>query len=117
MHIIAVYGSLKRGKYNHREGMKHVGDSSIRGSMFMCYSYPHLYPENRCVPEQVIEYPVELYEVDEDMFNRLDRMERVAGYLGEVLSFTLTDGTVKEATIWFKTGEAKDSTLPYITSY
>lgn len=113
---IAVYGSLKKGKYNHREGMNHVGNSTIRGSMFMCFSYPHLYPEDRSVPEQVKEYPVEIYEVDEELFGALDRMERGAGYTGEVLSFD-TDSGVVDATLWFKNGEGKDTRLPYITEY
>ncbi len=117
MTTIAVYGSLKAGKYNHNSTrMKRVGDSSVMGSMFLCGSYPHLYPEDRSVPEQVMQYPVELYEVDDDYFGQLDRMERGAGYTGHVQLFQTGDKQV-EATIWFKNGEGKDSRLPYITSY
>lgn len=116
MKRIAVYGSLKRGKYNHRESMKFIGESTIRGSMFLCYSYPHLYPEDRSLPEHVIEYPVELFEVDDEMFQSLDRMEQGAGYTGHLLTFKTVDGEV-EALLWFKDGHGKDSSLPYITSY
>jgi gamma-glutamylcyclotransferase (GGCT)/AIG2-like uncharacterized protein YtfP len=118
MKRIAVYGSLKKGKYNYRgdDKMKFIGDSTIMGSMFLCHSYPHLYPVERSVAEQVMVYPVELYEVDEDTFAGLDRMETGAGYKGEMLPFETSEGTV-EAILWFKNGEGKDSTLPYITSY
>jgi gamma-glutamylcyclotransferase (GGCT)/AIG2-like uncharacterized protein YtfP len=113
MKTIAVYGSLKRGKYNHNESqMTRVGDGAVRGSMFMCYSYPHLYPVDRSVPEQVIDYPVEIYTVSDEYFARLDRMESGAGYEGVLEKF----GDF-EAIIWYKKGHGKDTTLPYITEY
>ena len=85
MKAIAVYGSLKKGFYNHS---LLIGVSDYLGegveSGFQLYSlgsYPCAVKTGN--PEDKIR--VEYYLVDEGTFQRLDRMERAAGYYQEDL--------------------------------
>lgn len=81
MRKIGVYGSLKKGMYNYRkEQGEPIAHGTIRGAMFLPYSYPHLFREAVSDPQHVKEYDVEVYEVSDDLFDSLNRMEVGAGY-------------------------------------
>lgn len=88
MITIGVYGSLKSGFYNHeRFGLDKCNrlspDLTIMGSMFMSNGYPEMYLEpygyDGIMPP-IKDYPLEVYEVPEDLFEILDGMEVGAGY-------------------------------------
>ena len=76
MKTIAVYGSLKKGKYNHLmiEDCVKVGDIKVRGTMYLVSSYPAL------IEEGDNEYDAEVYEVPEDIYHSVRGMELGAGY-------------------------------------
>jgi gamma-glutamylcyclotransferase (GGCT)/AIG2-like uncharacterized protein YtfP len=79
MKTIAVYGSLKKGKHNHSllETAKFIGDTTVRGTLYSMGSYPAL------IAEGDNEYPAEVYEVDDEFYNSIKRMELGAGYREE----------------------------------
>lgn len=79
---IAVYGSLKKGFYNHnRFNMgEPIARGKIRGAMFLMYSYPHLYRSGFCDKGLERSHEVEVYDVDDDTYNAIKRMEISAGY-------------------------------------
>ena len=81
MKKIAVYGSLKKGFYNYRENMgEPIAHGTVRGSMYLASSYPHLYREEVSEPEHVREHAVEVYEVADDTYAGIEGMELGAGY-------------------------------------
>ena len=82
MKYIAVYGSLKKGFYNHaRFGLgEPLARGTIRGSMFLLHTYPHLFREGVKVPELDREHEVEVYEVDEEVYQSIKSMEIQSGY-------------------------------------
>lgn len=76
MKTIAVYGSLKNGKYNHSilEGSKYLGSTKVTGTLYRVSSYPALIEEGNN------EYDAEVYEVSDDVFYYIHSMELGAGY-------------------------------------
>lgn len=76
MKTIAVYGSLKKGRYNHSflSEMKMIGTTTVKGTLYRVSSYPAL------VDEGENEYDAEVYEVDDYIYERIKRMEIGAGY-------------------------------------
>lgn len=83
---VAVYGSLKKGAYNHdRFGLKDpIGHDTVFGSMFLEHSYPRLYDIGVIEDEGGYkEYPVEIYDLDDETFNQIDGMESASGYYKE----------------------------------
>lgn len=78
MFKIAVYGSLKKGKYNHVmiKDSQFIGDDKIKGYMTLVYSYPQL-----LLTEDGDEHDIEVYLVDEPTYIRLHGMEIGAGYV------------------------------------
>jgi gamma-glutamylcyclotransferase (GGCT)/AIG2-like uncharacterized protein YtfP len=78
-HVIAVYGTLRRGGQNHRllDGAQFLGSGRIQGRLHVVraatrrpYAYPLLLPDDS---ERVV---VELYRlVDAHMLRNLDRLE------------------------------------------
>lgn len=81
--VIAVYGSLKMGRYNHPliQGSEFLGESKIKGSMYSLGSYPALLPDGD------LEYGVELYKVSDPQYLRVRNMELGAGYIEKELEF------------------------------
>lgn len=80
-HKIAVYGSLKKGFYNYRDSMgEPIAHGTIKGAMYLCGGYPHLYRPEVSQEDLVREHPVEVYEIDESVYNPIERMELGAGY-------------------------------------
>ena len=80
MKAITVYGSLKRGHYNHSmiKGVaEFLGEGVEKGfQLFSLGAYPAAVRTSR--PEDKIR--VEYYLVDDWTFDRLNRMELAAGY-------------------------------------
>lgn len=70
---VFVYGTLKRGYWNHRllEKSKFVGEGTISGyELYDLGSYPGIIPG-----EKKDEVDGELYEIDNETLIRLDRLE------------------------------------------
>lgn len=112
MKLIGVYGTLKAGQYNHiRFGLQNCirqADSTIRGAMDLyAYSYPRLYADG-LYPQYEQNHVLEVYEAYETLYNRLDTMERGAGYYTHTES--LEDG--RSVDIWLM-----DPKHPFIPSY
>ncbi len=86
MKTIAVYGSLKRGRYNHdliKDG-KYLGTGWYQGTMYSLGSYPAI------VDEGVKPYMVELFQVDDKTFDAVSYMEITAGYLEKEIDIEYT---------------------------
>jgi len=80
---LAVFGSLKKGFFNHGilKDCPKVDEGTVRGAMYLCYSYPHLYREEaKLDPALYRDHGVEIYEVPQNTFQRIEAMERGAGY-------------------------------------
>lgn len=103
MHKIGVYGSLKKGMYNYRkEQGEPIAHGKVSGAMFLPYSYPHLFRAEVSDPQHVKEYDVEVYEVSDDLFNSLNRMEEGAGY--QAVDCTIAG---HEVVVWFMNDNVK----------
>ena len=91
MKKVAFHGSLRRGFGNHTRFNigEMIGESTVRGAMFLFYSYPHLYLEGVCEPEKYRDHKVEIYELDDETYSMIEGMEIGAGY--QVVNKTLTD--------------------------
>jgi len=92
MRTIAVYGSLKSGKYNHDllRGSKYVGLANEKGNMYLVSSYPAFEPS-----EEGSDYAFELYEVSDNVFEAVDNMELGAGYDSVEKDFTVSGKVIK----------------------
>ena len=102
MKTIAVYGSLKQGKHNH--GMiasgKYVGRSNRTGHMYLISTYPAFIPA-----DDGLNHHFELYEVDDDTYQRVRGMEISAGYNEETAEFEMRgSGEIVEA-LFYPAGE------------
>lgn len=83
MKTVAVYGSLKLGRYNHAiiSDCKFLGESTIKGTMYSLGSYPAL------IEDGDDEHRVELYELPDDIYLRVKRMEIGASYIEKEVDF------------------------------
>ena len=103
--LIATYGSLKRGFYNHgRCGEQHyVGDTSVRGNMTLVYNaYPQL-----VLDEGGPEHVVEVFLVDDLTYQQIHYMELGAGYT-EINTLT----PYGEAVMWVINDPSKQHGVP-----
>ena len=73
--LVAVYGSLKKGRYNHGmlKDSKFIGDTEVIGTLYKVSSYPVLLDGDT-------EYAAEVYEVEDDVYEPIESMELGAGY-------------------------------------
>ena len=80
MKVVAVYGSLKMGKYNHPliKDCKYLGKSKIETTMYLIGSYPAIVDKFGGHTQET--HDVELYELDEVTYARVRNMEIGAGY-------------------------------------
>ena len=119
MHKIAVYGSLKKGFYNHdRFTMgEMLGVAKVRGAMFLNYSYPHLFREEDSAPEMVKEYEVEIYEIEDREYKGIVGMEVGAGYQEFKTTITDTSGAEHDVTIFFARDGASHYKNNWIGAY
>lgn len=87
MKKIAVYGSLKKGAYNHKAfGLgEPLAHGKVRGAMALCFSFPRLFEPSKVPKDDVYEYDVEVYEVDDEVYEQIENMELGAGYYVETI--------------------------------
>jgi len=90
--LIFVYGTLKKGHYNHyileHDNVKFLGDATLNDyAMWKIFSYPAIYPESN--------YNVkgEVYEVPEDIFDEINELETMYNYHPETVSVTTNSQT------------------------
>jgi gamma-glutamylcyclotransferase (GGCT)/AIG2-like uncharacterized protein YtfP len=76
MKKIAVYGSLKKGKFNHSilEGCKFLGTTQVTGTLYNVSSYPALCESGNN------KYDAEIYDVPPYIYEAIRGMELGAGY-------------------------------------
>lgn len=126
MKIIGVYGSLKRGCYNHRRyGMEQypvLATSTIKGAMdLVANSYPRLYPQGTYGEDLEREHVLELYEVPDTLYSSLDMMETSAGYEQhtlEVLAKNEAGDTIPlEVSVWLMNPAFPINKANYIEHY
>lgn len=79
--ILVVYGTLKKGQYNHvfLKGQKYLGKTSVNGVMQMCGSYPHLF-DSYAVDKPLEKHKAEAYSVSPESYEAIYEMEVGAGY-------------------------------------
>lgn len=85
MHTIGVYGTLKKGGWNHTmwgmDHAKYIGSTDIVGAMDLHqFGYPRLYEIGDAPPEFERKHVLELYEVDDNTYESIKSMEIGAGY-------------------------------------
>lgn len=84
--LIACYGSLKKGYYNHEilgEDAKFLGNAEVMAVMYSNGSYPKLYRSNsdkRFFHDLAREHTIEVYDINKDAFKDIFSMEVGAGY-------------------------------------
>lgn len=89
--LLAAYGSLKKGYYNHGwlEGAEFLGTSTVRGVMYSNGSYPKLYHQHddKSTDSFLDRYErthvIEVYRVTEEQYEPIESMELGAGYVVE----------------------------------
>ncbi len=100
MHLVAVYGSLKKGFYNHRglgDDKEFLGGMAVDGVMYSNGSYPKLYkPDSECKCQasdfacdssfcmnKARVHDIEVYRINARRFESITSMEVGAGYTPE----------------------------------
>lgn len=119
MKTIGVYGSLKKGCYNHeRFGLdkaKYIGATTIKGAMYLiARSYPALVYGGD--PDYDLKHDLEIYEVTDHMFEVLDSMETAAGYKKQLI-YLGPNGLNVDAFVWVAGSEIATGNSNYIESY
>lgn len=97
MQTIAVYGSLKSGRYNNRilQDSELVGVGKVQGTLYRVSSYPALVEGGENF------YDVELYKVNDVVYSHVRNMELGAGYKEIMVSF----GDLGTAIVYFADDE------------
>lgn len=101
--LVACYGSLKKGYYNHSalgKDAEFMGNSSVSGVMYSNGSYPKLYhadmPFGEFEEDKQRDHVLEVYNVNDDAYRRIENMEVGAGYVTEHVKTPYG-----EAAIWY----------------
>lgn len=92
-HLVAVYGSLKKGFYNHRglgEDAEFLGRGIVNGVMYSNGSYPKLYhptgKDGGSFDDDLSEnHEIEVYRITDARFQGIESMEHGAGYISETI--------------------------------
>ena len=95
--LIAVYGSLKKDKYNHRllGQSEFKGNTKVKGILYSVGSYPVILDGDN-------EYDAEVYEVPEKEYVSIESMELGAGYEVRKISTEWGEATVFYGTDYYK---------------
>jgi len=115
---IGTYGSLKKGFHNHpRLGNKeYIGEDTIKGVMYLCYNYPNLYESSEDIKglekELEREHEIEIYKIDKEDFEMINRMEIYSGYIQKTIS-TKHGNTI----IWINPKEFFKPGLKHLEAY
>ena len=111
---VVVYGSLRKKDYNYsRIGMHNntefLGEGEIEGyKLYSLGMYPCIYP-SKDKSDKVI---VEVYNVNETTFNRIDWMEKGAGYTSKEENVKLDNGEEIKGTVYiYRTKPTEDRVI------
>lgn len=118
--LLACYGSLKKGAYNHKilGDAELLGNTKALGVMYFNGSYPKLYKVENDDYDSPFRLPfekehdVEVYRVEPQAFHRIHQMELGAGYVEEKL-----DTEWGEASIYYMPHENFDEEDKLIDAY
>lgn len=124
MERIAVYGTLKKGFYNHRwlgENPKFLGTDTVSGSMYMRHeSYPVLVidgylPQGNYHGSEFnrIAHEIEVYEVSDERYRAVAGMEMGAGY--DVTNIQTKYGTASIFTMFLRDITTQDTPIEAFT--
>lgn len=96
-HIIAAYGTLRKGFYNHDrfDGVKYLGTTRIKG-----FDLYNLGPYPCVVKNPEGELTIDLLEVTPITKTNIDRMEIGAGYGIEEINIELDGNNYHDVTIY-----------------
>jgi len=103
-----VYGSLKKGHFNHylideNPRNRFIRKGFVEGyNLYLLWSYPGIKPG--LSSDKVY---VELYSLSEEVYDRIDKMEKSAGYT----SVEVEDDEGKSGTIYVYNGEVDEKNL------
>ena len=116
MKTVAVYGSLKRGFYNHEglgEDANFLGTDTVSGVMHLRGSYPTLtawedLPDDEKKMER--DHIIEVYEISDEAFEGIEAMEHGAGYVTELLNtrygtahiYMMPAGNLRQSDKWIE---------------
>jgi gamma-glutamylcyclotransferase (GGCT)/AIG2-like uncharacterized protein YtfP len=93
-HLIFVYGSLRRGGAGAMSirfpGSRFIAEAEVRGSLYDLGAYPGLLLNESNSP-----VTGEVYEVDDDLLNKLDEFEASTNYCRKQVEISL--GTDRKA--------------------
>lgn len=93
-HLVFVYGTLRRGGVRAMPdifpGSEFVGSASVRGQLYDFGEYPGL-----LLGESGSPVAGEVYEVSEEVLNKLDDIEEPAHYSRREVEVSLGGGTTK----------------------
>lgn len=127
--LIACYGSLKKGYYNHSAvgpDAEFKGNATVHGVMYSNGSYPKLYRDilkeeeqqkvERKNPEFLSslarDHVLEVYDVNDYAFRSINGMELGAGYIAESI-----ETPYGPATIWYMPHERFSSSDKWVEKY
>lgn len=112
MKLLAVYGSLKKGFWNHDIFLKDAdfaGTHSVLGAMQLAYGeYPYLFQGY----EGSSKHKVEVYRISEQTYTEIRALETSSGYYPNVISTPYGN-----AICFFADWKLIDRTLPFISEY
>ncbi len=103
-----VYGSLKKGFFNHSLISENPRNRFIRKGfiegykLYLLWSYPGIKPSSNA--DKVY---VELYSLSDEVFERIDRMEKGAGYT----AVEVEDDEGEKGILYVYNGEVKENNL------
>ena len=106
MKKVFVYGSLKKGFFNHsligeNPRNKFIRKGFVEGyRLYLLWSYPAI--KIGSSDDRVY---VELYNLSDEVFERIDRMEKMAGYM----PVQVKDDSEEEGFIYVYKGEVDES--------
>lgn len=121
MKLIACYGSLKKGYYNNPAlggDAEFMGEAAVRAVMYSNGSYPKLYHStgHKVIDQfdlsKTREHVLEVYNINEKAYRRIENMELGAGYVTETI-----ETPYGEASIWYMPHEHFSSSDKWIDKY
>ena len=96
MHLVFVYGTLKRGFHNYKNFLEPLEPTPAKLSGFKLHSGPGFPYANYGTGE----IQGEIYEIDDAKLYNLDRLEGVPNHYRRVLCYPEVDGKTLECWIY-----------------
>lgn len=113
--LIATYGSLRKGFHNHIavESGTFKGNGKFKGIMQIRSNYPYMFHKNEIETNtEETEHEIEIYEIDKEKYESINKMELNAGYKEETISTEFG-----QAVIWITVPRIFNSKLPIDKKY